>query len=340
MAIIPIYIYELAPKQVVGSYGVFTQLFVVVALVTSYGLGLILQALNASPFVFYRIMVSVNALLIIVQSILLLVGFIPESPNSLIRKNRTEEAKAVVALFTKPEFVDEAYDEKVLEVLVDRKEEDPSEVFPKKQEKINYAFRAFLLGFELPFMQQLTGINGVVTQANTIVAAVIPDLAQYVSIIINCVQLVATLAAVLVLSRFGRRPLTLFGNLGLGIIDILLAVLFLFPGWAPSGYIILGFLIIYMIVYGVSLGPVVWLYVPEIIPAKVVPLATMMNWFGTSLCVILTPIITNLNGGNPYPIFFAFGAITLLFFVMNYSLMVETKGRTNKQIALLFFKEQ
>ena len=44
MAMVPIYIHEVAPKQIVGSYGVFTQLFVVVALVVAYGLGLIFDA--------------------------------------------------------------------------------------------------------------------------------------------------------------------------------------------------------------------------------------------------------------------------------------------------------
>jgi hypothetical protein len=195
-----------------------------------------------------------------------------------------------------------------------------------------------VLGFELPFMQQLTGTNGVVTQANSIVAGVIPDLAQYVSIIINCVQLVATLSAALALAHFGRKALTLFGNLGLGVIDILLAVLFLFPDWAPSGILILVLLILYMIVYGVSLGPVVWLYVPEIIPAKIVPFATMMNWTGASLVVIFTPILTQLNDNNPYPVFFFYGGITLVFFVINCFLMVETKGKSTREVAQLFHK--
>jgi hypothetical protein len=47
----------------------------------------------------------------------------------------------------------------------------------------------------MPFMQQLTGINAIVTQANNIVAQIIPSLAPYVSIIINGVQLIATLCA-------------------------------------------------------------------------------------------------------------------------------------------------
>jgi MFS family permease len=100
MSIVPIYINELAPKQIVGSFGVFAQLFVVFGVIISYGIGLIMQKTNVNAFVFYRIMVSINAVLIIAQSILLLVGYIPESPNSLIRKNRNEEAMQVIAMFT------------------------------------------------------------------------------------------------------------------------------------------------------------------------------------------------------------------------------------------------
>lgn len=100
MAIVPIYINELAPKDIVGSFGVFTQLFVVLALVVSYALGLILLAAEAGPFVFYRIMVGFNIITLLTQTICLFIGFIPESPNSLISKNRFEEAREVIGMFT------------------------------------------------------------------------------------------------------------------------------------------------------------------------------------------------------------------------------------------------
>jgi MFS family permease len=90
MAIVPIYINELAPKQIVGSFGVFTQLLVVIALVVSYALGLIFTAVDVGPFTFFRLMVGINAIFIILQSILLLVNYVPESPNSLIAKNKNE----------------------------------------------------------------------------------------------------------------------------------------------------------------------------------------------------------------------------------------------------------
>lgn len=68
----------------VGSFGVFTQLFVVIALVVSYALGLILTAAEVGPFAFYRVMVGFNFLTLAIQTICLVAGVIPESPNSLI----------------------------------------------------------------------------------------------------------------------------------------------------------------------------------------------------------------------------------------------------------------
>lgn len=46
MSIVPIYINELAPKQIVGSFGVFAQLFVVFGIIISYAMGLIMQKQN------------------------------------------------------------------------------------------------------------------------------------------------------------------------------------------------------------------------------------------------------------------------------------------------------
>ena len=114
----------------------------------------------------------------------------------------------------------------------------------------------------MPFMQQLTGINAIVTQANNIVAVIIPSLAPYVSIIINGVQLIATIASMWSIQTFGRKPINLFGNLGLAIVDIAIGILFVFSGWVGSGYFIFALLIVYMIIYGISIGPSVWMYVP------------------------------------------------------------------------------
>ena len=116
MSIIPIYINELCPKQIVGVFGVFTQIFVALALVVNYGIGIILKKMEVSSFVFYRIMVSYDALLIILQSFLLIVDYIPESPNYLIKIKKNNQAKETIALYTVPSHVDKTFEHKLGEV--------------------------------------------------------------------------------------------------------------------------------------------------------------------------------------------------------------------------------
>jgi uncharacterized membrane protein YdcZ (DUF606 family) len=87
-----------------------------------------------------------------------------------------------------------------------------------------------------------------------------------------------------------------------------------------------------LVAYALSLGPVVYPYVPEIIPAKYVPYATSMNWIAAAICVIVTPYVLDAVG-SPYPMFFFFGGILLVFFVINSRLLIETKGLTQSQIA-------
>ena len=77
MAITPIYIHEIVPKQIAGSFGVFTQLFVAIGTVVSYALGLMLTKIDADAFVHYRVVLSANSLLTIAQTVLLLMDYVP-----------------------------------------------------------------------------------------------------------------------------------------------------------------------------------------------------------------------------------------------------------------------
>lgn len=78
---------------------------------------------------------------------------------------------------------------------------------------------------------------------------------------------------------------------------------------------ILVILMIYMLIYGLTIGPTVWMYVPEIIPAKMVPFATTLNWIASSFCLIISPIIDESLGS--FAVFFIFGGLTLIIGVIN-----------------------
>lgn len=172
----------------------------------------------------------------------------------------------------------------------------------------------------------------IITEIGSIVSEFDPNMGIYAPLIANVIQVFATAFSVYALSIFGRRGLILSGNFSLGVLDIIMAVMFLLAyisNWTPGVYVALGCIFIFMISYGITIGPAVWLYVPEIIPSRTVPFATAMNWLGCSICVIATPFIIQAVGSS-YPVFFMFGGITLFFFVINLFTIVETKGLTGE----------
>lgn len=54
--------------------------------------------------------------------------------------------------------------------------------------------------------------------------------------------------------------------------------------------IIIG-LILFMADFGLTLGPVVWVYLPEIVQADIMPYATGVNWGTAAFIMLLFPVI-------------------------------------------------
>ena len=91
---------------------------------------------------------------------------------------------------------------------------------------------------------------------------------------------------------------------------------FIYIDWSPAFTIILVLVGIFMVIYGLTIGLVIWLYVPEILPTRMVPIATIMNWTGCSFCVIVPPIVSSIMG-SPYLIFLILEVVELIFFIPN-----------------------
>ncbi len=101
MALVPVYINELSPKEIVGTFGVYTQLFAMFGVVVAYGLGTILTKAGVSDQIMWRVMFGFDIITISFVIINCLLRVIPESPNSLIMKGEKEEAKCVINMFIK-----------------------------------------------------------------------------------------------------------------------------------------------------------------------------------------------------------------------------------------------
>lgn len=59
---------------------------------------------------------------------------------------------------------------------------------------------------------------------------------------------------------------------------------------AGTVFILLG-LIFYILNFGMTLGPIVFVIIPEIVNSKFLPYAVMMNWAGAAISLLFFPII-------------------------------------------------
>ena len=117
----PLYINEVCPKQLVGVLGILTQLAAIFGCVVTYAVAVIMDHVGVDPNVFCRVQLSWGGVFNVILIICLLVNFIPESPKSLIRKNKNDQARDVIALFIVPEHVENIYQQKLSEVQAESK---------------------------------------------------------------------------------------------------------------------------------------------------------------------------------------------------------------------------
>lgn len=178
-----------------------------------------------------------------------------------------------------------------------------------------------VIALHLAIMQQFSGINAVAVYGGKIAGkATGGELANLMPSLINLEQVLATFVTSYLLTKLGRRTILLYGALFEGIACGLIMIGFLVGETSDGGKtLILMGLFLFMAVFGLSLGPVVWLYIPEIVQPKIVPYSTASNWISASLVIILFPIATeDLLGGNPGVLFIFFTVWCLGSFAFNY----------------------
>jgi len=123
---------------------------------------------------------------------------------------------------------------------------------------------AIFIALHLALLQQFVGINAVVGYGGDIAGSAIPSLKTIFPMLINLEQVLTSLIVSYLLKSVGRKTIlqigTIVGAVSTGIIGI---GFFIHDSNADIGnvFILLG-LVIFMANFGLSLGPVVWLYIP------------------------------------------------------------------------------
>jgi sugar porter (SP) family MFS transporter len=203
--------------------------------------------------------------------------------------------------------------------------------------------RAVLIAAGLACLQQVTGASilfayapevlrnaGFVRQADAIGATVFLQLWN----------IAATLLAIRLVDRVGRRPLLLVGVTGMCAGLACLGLGFQFN---LSTIQLLLLLLVAIGMYLISLAPLAWLIMSEIFPTrlrgKAMALASFVLWASFYLGVQLFPMLRNYFTGhfhNMAGVFYLFAGICVLAFFFCLRMVPETKGRTLEEIARLW----
>jgi len=154
--LIPIYLYEISPSKLRGATGVIHQLFLTIGIAISQLLGF-RQVLGTTGL--WHILLAIPLVPCVLGGVLLFIIF-PESPSSLIRKYKDEDA-AVKALrkLRNSKNVDNEIEEIKFEISKDSKSNQSvtiAELFKRPE------FRwPLITGLVLQLTQQLCGINAI-----------------------------------------------------------------------------------------------------------------------------------------------------------------------------------
>jgi len=319
----PLYISEISPAHIRGKLVSLNQLMITIGILVSY---LADYALAASRG--WRWMFGLAA----VPGLILLIGllFVPESPRWFVKQQLRDRARAVLAKIRNPL----AIDAELAEIESSLTQQEGS-----WRELSSPALRpALLIGIGLAVFQQFTGINTVIYYAPTIfqLAGLQSHSAAVLATAgVGTVNVLLTVLALELLDRAGRRPLLLFGLVGMIFSLVFLGAAFLAENPTPAlAWISLICVMAYVACFAVSLGPIFWLMIAEIYPLKLrsraMAVATMFNW-GSNLLVALTFLSLLRALGRPAT-FWLYALVGLVAWVFVLRMVPETKGKTLEQI--------
>ena len=317
----PVYIAELAPAKLRGRLVGLFQINVVIGILLAYFSNYCIarMGLGAAEWRWQFGVAMLPAVLFLVM----LFG-IPPSARWLVTQNRVEEAHAVLQLMGAEnpeaelkEIVDSIHLERLqtAEPLVTRK----------------YGLPIFL-AITIGMFNQLSGINAILYYLNDIFGAagfskVSGDLQ---AVAVGSMNLIATLVAMSVIDKLGRKTLLLIGSLGTAA--CLAGVSGVFFTQSHRSYL-LWLLVGYIVFFAISQGAVIWVYISEVFPnrvrAKGQALGSSSHWIMNALIAYTFPQLAKSSGAYPF-VLFAIMMVVQFFVVLFF--YPERKGVTLEQM--------
>jgi MFS family permease len=143
---------------------------------------------------------------------------------------------------------------------------------------------------------------------------------------------VATLVALFLIDKFGRKGLMYVGSVG--VIIFLGLVGSSFMSGSQNGILVPFYLFGFIAFFAISQGAVIWVFISEIFPNRVrgkgQSLGSFTHWIFAAVIAQIFPGVAAKVGAGPTFMFFSIMMFLQLLFV--WKMMIETKGKTLEKI--------
>ena len=340
----PMYISEVAPAHMRGRLASLQQMAIVLGLFSAFlsndilatiagGSGATLW-LEAPAWRWMFWMEAVPA-----AAFLLGVLFIPESPRFLVAKGKREDARRIFARIGGDA---EALVQQVEESLRGEHRARLSDLIVPGTGRLA---PVVWVGMGLAAFQQFVGINVIFYYGEVLwkAAGATEQWALRINLLTGFVNILATIPAIMLIDSKGRKPLLLAGSVGMALTLGAMALVFATAGVAADGRPVLshGAAVagltaanLYIVAFGVSWGPVMWVLLGEMFPNRLrgaaLAVSGATNWVANfAVTVTFLPLLNAAGLGGAYTVYAIAAAISIPFV---WAAVVETKGRTLEQM--------
>ncbi|XP_009603614.1 sugar transporter ERD6-like 16 [Nicotiana tabacum] len=321
--VVPVFIAEIAPKDLRGGLTTINQLMIVCGASVAYLLGTVISWRNL-------------ALTGILPCTFLLVGlfFIPESPRWLAKVGLEKEFEVALRKL-RGKDADISLEAAEIQAYVDTLQSLPKarilDLFGSKY------IRSVIIGIGLMVFQQFIGINGIGFYASQTFESAGLKNSNIGTIAYAIVQVPITVVGAFLMDRSGRRPLLMVSATGTFIGCFMTGASFYLKGngilleWVPI--LAVSGVLVYISAFSIGMGAVPWVIMSEIFPIHVKSaagsLVVLVNWLGAWAVSFTFSFLMAWSATGTFMLYAGFCVLTILFVA---KVVPETKGKTLEEI--------
>jgi sugar porter (SP) family MFS transporter len=350
--IAPAYIAEISPKHMRGRLASLQQLAITIGIFAA----LLSDALFANSaggagaeFWFgleaWRWMFMAAAVPAIVYG---LIAFaLPESPRFLVLKERDEEVRKIFARLWPGDDVERAIRDMRASIEMDRESSKKGALSGDR-----FGLKPIVwVGIILSVFQQFVGINVIFYYSTTLWKSVGFEESDSltISVFTSITNIAVTFVAIALVDRVGRRPILLTGSIGMALSLGTMALAFSqanvvngapsLPGaWGPIALVAAN---VFVVSFGASWGPVVWVLLGEIFPnrirARALGVAAAAQWIANFLITVTFPPLAATSLVLTYGLYALFAALSFVFVLR---VVPETNGMSLEEANTLFVNKK